>query len=188
MLSLSWVDRTASLAARPRTDPSGVSRLAPSHRTGLAHVDERGQVVSPPARRTGLRTGTGAHAGYSLHASTVVAAGDREGLLRYCARPALSLERLQETKDGRYAYELKYPSLGRTHLVLAPTELLARLSLLVAPPRYPLVRYGGLFAPAHGLRKAIVSRAPGPPRAEGCCPARGAGDAEEANAGKEANA
>jgi hypothetical protein len=112
----------------------------------LAHVDERGQVVSPPTRRPGRRTGTGAHAGYSLHASTVVAAGDREGLerlLRYCARPALSLERLRETQDGRYAYELKYPSLGRTHLVLTPTELLARLSLLVAPPRYPLVRYGG---------------------------------------------
>jgi hypothetical protein len=110
----------------------------------------------------------------------VVAAGDRgeldrglERLLRYCARPALSLERLRETQDGRYAYELKYPSLGRTHLVLTPTELLARLSLLVAPPRYPLVRYGGLFAPAHGLREAIVSRAPGPPRAEGCCRARG---------------
>ena len=50
------------------------------------------------------------------------------------------------------------------------------------------MRYGGLFAPAHGLRKAIVSRAPGPPREEGCCRARGAGEAQEANAGKEANA
>jgi hypothetical protein len=46
----------------------------------LAHVDERGQVVSPPARRPGRRTGTGAHAGYSLHASTVVAAGDPGGV------------------------------------------------------------------------------------------------------------
>jgi hypothetical protein len=155
----------------------------------LAHVDERGQVVNPPARRPGRRTGTGAHAGYSLHASTVVGAGDRdalERLLRYWARPALSLERLRETKDGRYAYELKYPSLGRTHLVLTPTELLARLSLLVAPPRYPLVRYGGLFAPAHGLRKAIVARAPGPPREEGCCWARGGGALDEAEAGKAA--
>ncbi len=77
---------------------------------------------------------------------------------------------------------------GAGSLVLTPTELLARLSLLVAPPRYPLVRYGGLFAPAHGLRKAIVSRAPGPPREEGCCPARGAGETQEASAGKEANA
>jgi len=32
----------------------------------------------------------------------------------------------------------------------------------------------GLFAPAHGLRKAIVSRAPGPPREEGCCRRSGA--------------
>jgi hypothetical protein len=46
----------------------------------LAHVDERGQVVSPPTRRPGRRTGTGAHAGYSLHASTVVAAGDPGGV------------------------------------------------------------------------------------------------------------
>jgi hypothetical protein len=73
-----------------------------------------------------------------------------------------------------YAYELSYPSLGRTHLVLTPTERLARLSLLVAPPRYPFVRYGGLFAPAHGLREAIVARAPGPPREEGGYWARGA--------------
>jgi hypothetical protein len=77
---------------------------------------------------------------------------------------------------------------GAGSLALTPTELLARLSLLVAPPRYPLVRYGGLFAPAHGLRKAIVSRAPGPPREEGCCRARGGGEAQQANVGKEANA
>ena len=191
-----WLGKKGLLLAERQMKQAEPDALEQATQTALrlgqlAHVDERGQVVSPPARRTGLRTGTGAHAGYSLHASTVVAAGDREGLerlLRYCARPALSLERLQETKDGRYAYELKYPSLGRTHLVLTPTELLARLSLLVAPPRYPLVRYGGLFAPAHGLRKALVSRAPGPPREEGCCPAREGGEAKEAKAGKQANA
>jgi hypothetical protein len=160
----------------------------------LAHVDERGQVVSPPARRPGRRTGTGPTRGTACmpvrwwRRGTGGRERGLERLLRYRARPALSLERLRETKDGRYAYELKYPSLGRTHLVLTPTELLARLSLLVAPPRYPLVRYGGLFAPAHGLRKAIVSRAPGPPRAEGGCRARGGGEAQEVNAGKEANA
>jgi hypothetical protein len=176
-----WLRKKGLLLAERQSAQAEPDALEQATQTALrlgqlAHVDELGQVVSPPARRPGRRTGTGAHAGYSLHASTVVAAGDREWLerlLRYCARPALSLERLRETKDGRYAYELKYPSLGRTHLVLTPTELLARLSLLVAPPRYPLVRYGGLFAPAHGLRKAIVSRAPGPPRAEGCCPERG---------------
>jgi hypothetical protein len=106
-----------------------------------------GQVVSP---------------GYSLHASTVVAAGDRaelERLLRYCARPSLSHERLRETMDGRYAYELKYLSLGRTHLVLTPTELLARRSLLVAPPRYPLVRLS--LSCARAARGARWSAGPG---------------------------
>jgi hypothetical protein len=195
-----WLRKKGLLLAERQSVQAELDALEQATQTALrlgqlAHVDERGQVVSPPARRPGRRTGTGAHAGYSLHASTVVAAGDRGGLdrglerlLRYCARPALSLERLRETQDGRYAYELKYPSLGRTHLVLTPTELLARLSLLVAPPRVPLVRYGGLFAPAHGLRKAIVSRAPGPPREEGCRRAREGGEAKEAKAGKEATA
>ena len=82
--------------------------------------------------------------------------------MRYCARPALSLSRLRRTADGRYAYELKYPSAGRTHLVLTPLGLLSRLALLVAPPRYPLVRYTGVFAPGHALRAAVVARAPGP--------------------------
>jgi hypothetical protein len=115
----------------------------------------------------------------------------RTPALHRCARPAVRLQRLRETQDGRYAHELKYPSLGRTHIVLTPTKLLARLSLLVAPPRYPLVRHGGLFAPARAwraLRKAIVSRAPGPPREQGGCRAREGGDAQEAKAGKEATA
>jgi hypothetical protein len=125
----------------------------------LAAVDERGTVRVAERRRGPRRTGTGAHRGYSLHAAVALAAGDRaalERLLRYCARPALSLERLRATADGRYAYELSYPSAGRTHLVMTPLALLSRLSALVAPPRYPLVRYSGVLAPAHPMRPLVV--------------------------------
>jgi hypothetical protein len=46
----------------------------------LAHVDARAWAGSESAgRRPGRHTGTGAHARCSLHASTVVAAGDRAG-------------------------------------------------------------------------------------------------------------
>ncbi len=50
------------------------------------------------------------------------------------------------------------------------------------------MRYGGLCAPAHGLRTAIVARALGPPREEGCRRSREGGEAKEAKAGKEATA
>ena len=122
-------------------------------------VDERGVVQVAKRSQGPRRTGTGAHRGYSLHAGVSVAADDRgalERLLRYCARPAVSLARLSQTADGRYAYELAYPSAGRTHLVMTPMALLARLSALVAPPRYPLIRYSGVLAPAHALRGQVV--------------------------------
>ena len=43
------------------------------------------------------------------------------------------------------------------------TELLARIAALVPPPRYPLVRYHGCFAPAHIWRRSVVPEPP-PPR------------------------
>jgi Putative transposase len=41
---------------------------------------------------------------------------------------------------------------------MTPVELLARLSALVPPPRYPLVRYHGVFAPHAKRRIAVVPR------------------------------
>ena len=39
---------------------------------------------------------------------------------------------------------------------MTPVELLARLAALIAPPRYPLVRYHGVLAPHAKLRAAVV--------------------------------
>ncbi|HTN83733.1 MAG TPA: transposase [Sorangium sp.] len=53
-----------------------------------------------------------------------------------------------------------------TRRLMTPVELLARLSTLVPPPRYPLVRYHGLFAPSAKRRSAVVRRPDRPERRE----------------------
>jgi hypothetical protein len=47
------------------------------------------------------------------------------------------------------------------------TELLARIAALVPPPRFPLVRYHGCFAPAHIWRRSVVPKPP--PRPVAAC-------------------
>jgi hypothetical protein len=111
-------------------------------------------------------------AGFSVHAGTHVAADNRVGLeklVRYCARPSVSLERLSRLEDGRFAYRMKHPVGTKTHRLMDGMELMARLASLVAPPRYPLVRFFGAFAPGCRDRARVVpGRAPGPSR---CCAA-----------------
>ena len=102
------------------------------------------------------------HQGFNLHAGVRIEAGDnlgRERLARYALRPPLSLERLRRLPGGRIAYRLKYVSRGRgKHRVMTPMEFMARLSAIVAPPRYPLVRYAGVLAPRSKWRRDVVPR------------------------------
>jgi hypothetical protein len=63
-------------------------------------------------------------------------------LLRYCARPPLSLERLSVLADGRIAYRIKNPwRPDQTHRVMTPLQFLARLVALIPlrrdSPRLP---------------------------------------------------
>ena len=69
----------------------------------------------------------------------------RERLIRYCLRGPLALERLSRLPGGLIAYRTKYGRGQRTHLILTPVELLARLSSLIPPPRLPLLRYFTAF-------------------------------------------
>jgi hypothetical protein len=101
--------------------------------------------------------------GFNLHAGVRIAAGDdlgRERLCRYGARPPISLERLRRLPGGRIGYRLKYVERGRKgkHRVMTPMEFMARLAAIIAPPRYPLVRYGGVLAPRSIWRKLVVPR------------------------------
>ena len=96
--------------------------------------------------------------GFNLHASVVIAARDVEGrerLLRYVARPMVAGERVSELADGRIAWRLKIPGgRGETHRIMEPMDFMARLAALVPPPRRPLLRYHGVFAP-HSPWRAI---------------------------------
>jgi len=98
--------------------------------------------------------------GFSLHANTQVPAHRRdqlERLLRYTARGAVSLERLQEDANGDLVYTFTHPwSDGTTGIRLSPMELLEKLAALVPLPRVHLVRYGGCLAPHSSLRGAII--------------------------------
>jgi hypothetical protein len=99
-------------------------------------------------------------AGFNLHAGTRIEAGDdlaRERLMRYGARPPLSLERLRRLPGGRVAYRLKYATRGRGKFrIMTGLEFMARLSAVIAPPRYPLVRYAGVLGPRSAWRKDVV--------------------------------
>jgi Putative transposase len=131
-----------------------------------------GQGADEDAPNTYPRALTGALAsrrarssrGFDIHAGVSVSAHDREGrerLLRYCARPPLSLERLSVLADGRVACRVKNPRGPQTHRVMSPTQFLARLCALIPPPRHPLVRFHGVFAPHSSWRRHVVALAHG---------------------------
>lgn len=97
--------------------------------------------------------------GFGIHANTRVNPLDRRGLeklVSYMARPAISEERLS-LRDGLVVYKLKRAwSDGRTEVTYSPVVFMKRLASLIPPPRTHLVRHGGIFAPAHPLRKLIA--------------------------------
>ena len=100
--------------------------------------------------------------GFSLHAGSAIGGKDRVGLERLCrygARPALSMNRLRECADGRIEYRMKRTFSDGTHtLVFTAEEFLTRLCALVAPPRFNLTRYHGLFAARARGRAAMTGQ------------------------------
>src|SRR5262249_951484 len=46
-----------------------------------------------------------------------------------------------------------------THRILTPLELLARIAALIPPPRFPLTRFHGVFAPHSAWRARVVPEA-----------------------------
>jgi hypothetical protein len=88
---------------------------------------------------------------------------DRQGLerlVRYCARPPLSQDRLGRLNEQTLVYSLRRPTAdGRTELLLTPIELLDLLAQLVTPPRLHKHRYCGVLAPHAALREAVTASA-----------------------------
>ena len=101
--------------------------------------------------------------GWSVDASVTIPGWDRQGLerlVRYCARPPLSQERLGRLNEQTLVYSLRRPTAdGRTELLLTPIELLDLLSQLVTPPRLHKHRYCGVLAPNAALREAVTASA-----------------------------
>jgi len=108
--------------------------------------------------------------GFSLHAATRIAPGDRHGLeklIRYIAfslrqlgrHAPVATHRLKKAEGGNLIYKLKSPwRNGTTHVLLSPQELLEKLTAVIPPPRAHMVKYSGVFAPHHRLRKQIILR------------------------------
>jgi hypothetical protein len=97
---------------------------------------------------------------FNLHAGVAVPGGlpaARERLLRYCARPPLALERLSVLEGGRIGDRIKDSEQVR---LMTPTQFMARVAALVPPPRHPLVRFYGVWAPHHRWRSRIVRATP----------------------------
>lgn len=132
----------------------------------VVELDEAGDVPysqeQADEKRFALRKSpyTGEFAGFSIHAGVTVRVADKEGrerLIRYCARPALSMERMSETSDGLIAYRLRHAQKGKsTHGVMRPLDFLARIAAIISPPRHPLLRHFGVFGPHSFWRKLCV--------------------------------
>lgn len=98
--------------------------------------------------------------GFGLHAGTALPAYDREGiehLLRYMCRPPVALDRLELLPDGRLLYRLKKRWRdGTDSVVFEPLEFLERLAALVPAPRFNMIRYSGVLAPAASWRDRLA--------------------------------
>ena len=107
--------------------------------------------------------------GFDLHAGARAAAHDKKARQRLCGyllRPPLSNDRLTRTESGEYRIAFKRVwDNGAAAIVVSGQELLARLALLVPPPRVHTTRYLGVFAPRSVWRRLIVPESP----ATSCC-------------------
>jgi hypothetical protein len=110
--------------------------------------------------------------GFDLHARLVIATDKAGGvtrlekLVRYCARPPLSPERLRLREDGRVLLQLKTPwSDGTTHLAYEPLDFLAKLAALIPRPHKNLILYHGVLAArSHWRARVVAYRREDPPQ------------------------
>jgi hypothetical protein len=101
--------------------------------------------------------------GFDLHAARTIPAqrpnehARLEELLRYCARPPISDERLRIGAEGSILLRLKTPwKDGSTHVVYEPLDLIAKLAALVPRPHKNLVVYHGVLVANGAWRSRVV--------------------------------
>ena len=165
---LAWLRKRGFLEPADEADDDEPNALDACTQLAIAagtfvRLDPRGQRLAPNADDAiDKRPKDAANAdGFDVHAAVRIGASDdlgREKLVRYCARPPFALDRIRVLSDGKIAYRVKFARRGATHRVMTPSEFLARLAALIAPPKYPLVRYHGVLAPHAKWRAEIVPR------------------------------
>jgi len=102
--------------------------------------------------------------GMQLHAATTVDGRDRRRLERVCKyllRPAFAHDAVVAMPDGNVRIHFKRATrTGATFTTITRDAFLARLCALVPPPKFHMVRYYGVLAPAHAIRPAIIPQTP----------------------------
>jgi len=169
-----WLDKHGYLRSDGENDPAehadtdspwmrclqgslGVGELQRWAEHGRAdeNADPRGRSLPKPTKGLGAQ-----YLKFNLHAGVSVPGGlpaARERLIRYCARPPLALERLSVLEDNRICYRIKDTDQVR---LMTPMQFMARLAALVPPPRHPLVRFYGVWAPHSRWRSRVVTATP----------------------------
>jgi hypothetical protein len=149
------------LSALASAAVSGSSLAGPEVRPG--RVPQLHLTAGHPRRSGRLLA---ASDGFTLHARTTVAEGDkagRERLIKYILRPPLAADRVERLPGGRVRLTLKRPfSDGTWAIEMDELSLVARLAALVPPPWQNQVRYSGVLSPASKLRSAVVPKPPQP--------------------------
>jgi hypothetical protein len=165
-------ERLVGEGSNEPSDPAALEACgALALRAGQLEAQD-GPAAEPDDMPSGRRSSrwSAQDSGWNIHAGVRVPAGDhvgRERLCRYITRPPFAMDRFTRLDDGRIAYRVRHPlGPGKTHRILTPLELMARLASLVPPPRFPLLRYAGVFSANSPWRSSIVPR---PPAASTSC-------------------
>ncbi|MBN1960301.1 MAG: transposase [Deltaproteobacteria bacterium] len=73
------------------------------------------------------------------------------------------MQELTLTNDGKYLVALKREwAAGTCAIVFSGAELMARLAVLVPPPRVHTTRYFGVWAPRSKMRRLVTPCSPAP--------------------------
>ena len=149
------------MAAKEPIDAFAALALAGGTFSARPFAPDRGTDVGRFDKKE--RRFSASYEGFDVHCAVRIERDDDEGrerLVRYCARPAFALDRIEPMKDGRVAYRMKTPRRGSTHRVMTPMEFMARIAILVPPPYFPLTRYHGVFAARSAWRSLVTPKPP----------------------------
>jgi len=142
------------------TSASMLDRVAIGEREGELVWRVRVEGVDKPAKFKRVSRLCAMYEGFNIHARTTVRAHARdqlERLIRYVARPAVCLERLDLLPSGLVRMRLRKTwSDGTVAKIFEAKDAMAKLAMLIPAPNTNLIRYVGVFSAHHRWRSAIV--------------------------------